>query len=81
MSRYSAAMQHYSRDRLQITQAQRAVATKAPHAAELQAALENLRAQQQAANMALSRQDFAAGKHALDEMEAALTTIEKLTSK
>jgi hypothetical protein len=74
-------MQHYSRDRPVIMQAQRAVATKAPNAAELQTALDNMRAQQQAANMAMAKQDFVAGKQALDEMEAALTTIEKLTAK
>jgi hypothetical protein len=81
MARYQTAMQHYARDRVQIMQAQRAVATKAPNAAELQAALENMRAQQQAANMAMAKQDYALGKQALDEMEAALTTIEKLTNR
>ena len=81
MAHYQTAMQHYARDRVQIMQAQRTVATKGPNAAELQAALENMRTQQQAANMAMAKQDYAAGKQALDEMEAALTTIEKLASK
>jgi hypothetical protein len=74
-------MQHYAQDRTLIAQAQRARMTKAPNAAEIEAALENLRKQQQASALALGRGDYAAGNQALQGMEDALTAIEKLTAK
>ena len=74
-------MQRYARDGTQIRQAQRSIAMKAPGAAELQEALENLRKQQQASSMAMAKQDYAAGNAALNGMEDALAVIEKLTAR
>ena len=74
-------MQRYARDGIQIRQAQRSIAMKAPGAAELQDALENLRKQQQASSMAMAKQDYAAGNAALNGMEDALAVIEKLTAR
>jgi hypothetical protein len=81
MAHYRIAMQRYARDGMQIRQAQRNVAMKAPGAAEMQGALENLRKQQQASSMAIAKQDYAAADAALNAMEDALTVIEKLTAK
>jgi hypothetical protein len=64
-----------------IAQAQRAVATNAPNAAELRVALDTLRQQQQASSIAMGRQDYAAGNQALQEMDDALATIEKAAQK
>lgn len=81
MAHYRIAMQHYARDGMQIRQAQRSVAMKAPGAAEMQDALENLRKQQQASSLAMAKQDYAAADAALNAMEDALVAIEKLTAK
>jgi len=81
MTHYRNAMQRFARDGMQIRQAQRSVAMKSPGAAELQGALENLRKQQQAASMAMAKQDYAAADAALNAMEDALTAIEKLTAR
>jgi hypothetical protein len=81
LEHYRTVMQHYAQDRTLIAQAQRARMTKAPNAAEIEAALENLRKQQQASALALGRGDYAAGNQALQGMEDALTAIEKLTAK
>jgi len=81
MTHYRAMTQHYNRDRMVLAQARRAIALKAPNAAGLEAALETLRKQQQASVMAMGKRDYAAGDQALQEMEDALTAIEKLTAK
>jgi len=81
MAHYRTVMQHYAQDRGVIAQAQRARMTKAPNAVEIEAALENLRKQQQASALAMGRGDYAAGNQALQAMEDALTAIEKLTAR
>jgi len=81
MAHYRIAMQRYARDGMQIRQAQRNVAMKGPGAAEMQGTLENLRKQQQAASMAMAKQDYVAADAALHAMEDALTVIENLTAK
>jgi hypothetical protein len=81
MAHYRIAMQRYARDGMQIRQAQRSIAMKAPGAAELQDALENLRKQQQASSMAMAKQDYAAANAALNAMEDALAVIEKLKAQ
>jgi hypothetical protein len=75
MAHYRTVMQHYAQDRTLIVQAQRARMTKAPNAAEMEAALENLRKQQQASALAMGKGDYAAGNQALQGMEDALTAI------
>jgi hypothetical protein len=81
MNHYRSVMQHYARDRMSIMQAQRAVAAKAPGSEELKAALEDITRQQQASSLAMAKRDYAAGNQALQGMEEALATIEKLTAR